>query len=75
MQRIILELLAMSYPLVLAAIGHMVVVKLGWFKKLTYPLDHYLTFKNKRLFGDNKTYRGLLVMVLSLEVLPVYIIS
>lgn len=64
MYTIILELLAMSYPVILAAIVHMVIVKLNWFSTLTYPLDHYIKVNNKRLFGAHKTYRGLLVMVL-----------
>ncbi len=63
MASIILELLTMCYPVIGAAILHMVVVKLNLFKTLKYPMDHFKSFRGKRIFGNNKTYRGLVVMV------------
>lgn len=30
----------------------------GIFKKMAFPLDFGLTFKNKRIFGSHKTFRG-----------------
>jgi hypothetical protein len=42
-----------------------VVVSYNWGKPLTYPMDHYATFRGQRIFGQNKTYRGLVVMMLA----------
>ena len=65
MMKVILELLLVASPVILAAIFHMVVVSYNWGKQFTYPLDHYKTFRGQRIFGQNKTYRGLLVMILA----------
>ncbi len=61
----ILELLLVASPVILAAIFHMVVVRYNWLKFATYPLDHYATFRSHRIFGDNKTYRGIIVMIIA----------
>lgn len=63
MINLVLELLLVASPVILAAIFHMVVVSYNWGRQLTYPLDHYATFRGHRIFGQNKTYRGLLVMI------------
>ncbi len=60
----IVTLLMFGCPVLLAGISHMVVVKTGLFGFLTIPLDFKKTFRNKRIFGDNKTFRGIIVMVL-----------
>jgi CDP-2,3-bis-(O-geranylgeranyl)-sn-glycerol synthase len=39
--------------------------KLKWLEKLNYPLDAYKTYRRKRVFGDHKTLRGLIVGVLA----------
>ena len=65
MIKIILELLLVASPVILAAIFHMFVVRYDWVSSLTYPLDHKMTFRSKRIFGDNKTYRGVIVMILA----------
>lgn len=65
MIKLILELLLVASPVILAAIFHMVVVRYDWASATTYPLDHKMTFRSHRVFGDNKTYRGVLVMVAS----------
>ena len=64
MGKMIYELLLVCSPAIFAGIFHMVVVKYNWFCFLSYPLDHKKTFRGKRIFGDNKTYRGLVAMVL-----------
>lgn len=53
----------MASPVILAATFHMVVVRKNWLKFMSFPLDHNKTFRGKRIFGDNKTYRGLFVMI------------
>jgi len=63
MIELILELLLVASPVILAAIFHMVVVRYNWLKFACYPLDHYATFRSHRVFGDNKTYRGIIVMI------------
>jgi len=65
MSTFIIQLLLNASPVIFAAIFHMVVVKKGWFKFLTYPLDHFKTYHKKRIFGVNKTYRGLVVMLIA----------
>ncbi len=62
---IFISLLLLALPVILASIIHMLVVKWDWFKKIKFPLDHYLTFRGKRVFGDHKTYRGLFVMIIA----------
>ena len=62
---LILELLLVASPVILAAIFHMVVVRYNWASATTYPLDHKLSFRSKRIFGDNKTYRGVIVMIVA----------
>jgi CDP-2,3-bis-(O-geranylgeranyl)-sn-glycerol synthase len=49
-------------PVLGAAITHGPVLKWGLFPWLAKPLDLGLTFRGRRLFGDNKTFRGLVVM-------------
>jgi len=60
----IVTLLMFGSPVLLAAISHMVVVRIGWFSFLKIPLDFRKTFRSKRVFGDNKTIRGIIVMIL-----------
>lgn len=48
---------------IIAALLHMILVKLDWFKFLAYPLDHYAKLKDKRIFGNHKTYRGVIFMI------------
>lgn len=44
-------------------IFNMFTVRTKWFKKHKYPIDCYRNFiDNKRIFGDNKTFQGLLSM-------------
>jgi len=61
--KIVLELLIFALPVIFAAIFHMVVVKLNVFPFLNYPLDHNKKWRGKPIFGKNKTYRGLIIMI------------
>lgn len=65
MIQLILELLLVASPVIIAAIFHMIVVRYNWASVTTYPLDHKLTFRSRRIFGENKTYRGIIVMVVA----------
>jgi len=42
-------------PLVLGNVLHMIVVKCNWFKGFAFPIS-------KKMFGVNKTYRGVIVL-------------
>ncbi len=63
--KIFIQLLFNASPVIFAAIAHMFVVKMRYLEFLTYPLDHNKTYNKKRIFGANKTYRGLLVMIIA----------
>src|ERR1700752_3895339 len=39
--------------------------KMPWFRDRIAPVDAGLTLRGKRLFGDNKTWRGILIGVLA----------
>src|SRR5260370_34560339 len=49
-------------PLLGAFLAHGLVLRFGWFRSLAKPIDGGATFRGKRVFGDNKTWRGALVM-------------
>lgn len=57
------QCLWLALPVVLAGILHMVVVKKDWLPGLKRPVDGGLTLGGERLFGDNKTWRGFVVMI------------
>ncbi len=54
-----------AVPAVLGGVSHMVVVKKDLFRVLKVPLDAGATFRGRRIFGDNKTWRGAVYMVVA----------
>jgi hypothetical protein len=58
------QLMFLGSPLLLAALVHGFCIRYEWFPVLKKPLDFGLSFRGKRVFGDNKTWRGLLVQVI-----------
>jgi len=58
-----LRVLWLSLPVVLAALVQTIVLKLKLGQRWATPLDFGKTFRDKRLFGDNKTWRGAVVYV------------
>lgn len=51
-------------PVIAGGLLHIVVMRLGWFPGLAaLPIDGGLTIRGRRLFGDNKTLRGVLLLV------------
>lgn len=60
---IALKVLWLALPVCLAAALHIAVLKLKLLEVLKLPLDGGLTLRGERLFGDNKTVRGVVVMV------------
>ena len=49
-------------PLIGGLVLHGLCIKHGWLSALARPVDAGLTFRGRRLLGDNKTYRGLLAV-------------
>lgn len=57
------RLLYTMLPVVGGGILHMVVVKAGWLRWLTRPLDGGRMWRGRRVLGDNKTWRGIVVIL------------
>ena len=49
-------------PVIVAGVLHMLVVRWNLFRRLARPIDGGRCWRGRRLLGDNKTWRGLLVM-------------
>lgn len=49
-------------PLFVGLILHGLSIKFGWFPYLAQPVDCGKTFRGKRLFGANKTFRGFIIV-------------
>lgn len=58
------RILWLALPVVLAGAAHMGIVAADLAPWLKIPLDGGATFRGKRVFGNNKTVRGLLAMAL-----------
>jgi len=58
-----LQMVWLAVPVIGSGVFHMVVVKQRWLAALARPLDGGRTLRGRRLFGDNKTWRGVLVMI------------
>ena len=53
----------LAAPVVVAALVHVLVLKFRWLESLRVPLDGGATWRGRRIFGDNKTVRGAVVMI------------
>jgi len=60
---LVAEALYLIAPAVLAGIAHAVVIKRDLFPWLKRPIDGGRSYRGRRLFGANKTWRGPMVMV------------
>ncbi|HEX8773126.1 MAG TPA: CDP-archaeol synthase [Pyrinomonadaceae bacterium] len=59
------ELLSVSYlfsPLLLGLTAHGLCIKFNWLSSLYRPIDRGCSFHGKRIFGANKTYRGIVAV-------------
>ena len=64
--KLLLELLWLALPVILAGVVHLTVLKLDLLPGLRKrPIDGGICFRGRRLFGDNKTWRGALIMIAS----------
>ena len=59
-------------PVGLANLAAFFSAKIPYLKKLSYPIDFYLKFRGKRIFGSHKTIRGFVVGIL-ISIAIVYI--
>lgn len=59
-----LEACTFAAPVIVAGALHVAVIRSGWFSALAHiPLDGGQLLRGRRIFGDHKTLRGLVVMV------------
>jgi hypothetical protein len=61
------EFYAVSYlfsPLLIGLTTHGFSIRYGWFSALVKPIDNGKTFRGKRIFGTNKSYRGIFAVAL-----------
>jgi len=60
----VLQLLWLALPIIAAGLVHLAVMKRDLLPALRrLPIDGGLTFRGRRLFGDNKTWRGAVVTI------------
>jgi CDP-2,3-bis-(O-geranylgeranyl)-sn-glycerol synthase len=60
----ILSVLWFFLPVGIANTAPIFAAHIGLLKNYTYPMDFYRTFRGKRIFGDHKTFRGLIAGVI-----------
>ena len=58
------QIIFLGSPLLLAAIAQGLCIKYDWLSRLRRPIDFGKSYKGKRIFGDHKTWRGLIINVL-----------
>jgi hypothetical protein len=51
-----------ALALTVGGVAHVAWLRSAWSRRFDLPLDGYATWRGRRLFGDNKTWRGLMVM-------------
>ena len=61
---LLISLLLCAVPAVIAGSAHMAVVRLDLWPWLAHPLDGGRSWRGRRIFGDNKTWRGVISMIL-----------
>lgn len=63
---LLLQLLWLAIPVIVSGLVHLVVLKLDLLPGLrALPIDSGATFRGRRVFGDNKTWRGAVVTILT----------
>jgi hypothetical protein len=60
---LILQLLIFAIPVIFAAVLHMIAVKMNWLPGLKIPIDLGKSYRGHRIFGDSKTFRGVILMM------------
>lgn len=57
------QVLWLAFPVMFAAAIHIAVIRLNLWPRLRKPLDFGRTLRGRRLFGENKTWRGAVIMI------------
>jgi len=66
---LLLQLLWLAVPVIVSGLVHLMVMKLDLFPGLrAMPMDGRATFRGRRVFGDNKTWRGAVVTIVTVAV-------
>lgn len=60
---VLAQVLYLFLPLLVAAALSAAVLRFDWWRPLRQPIDGGRTFRGRRLFGDSKTWRGVVVAV------------
>lgn len=60
-----MQILTLVFPLLFSGLVLIFVLKLKLFKRLDMPLDLGFSLRENRILGDNKTFRGVAVMVIA----------
>lgn len=58
------KVLSLTLPILLPGLTLIAILKLNLFASLSIPIDFGISLKSKRIFGDNKTLRGILIMII-----------
>ena len=58
------QILLLGSPLLLVAIAQGLCIRYDWVPSLRRPMDMGLKFRGKRIFGDHKTWRGLVINII-----------
>lgn len=53
----------LASPVIIAGVLHMILAKLNVLSVLKVPIDRGREWRGKRIFGDNKTWRGVVLMI------------
>lgn len=70
----LLKILSLTFPILIPGLGLIIILKLRLLSFLNTPLDLGLSINKKRIFGDNKTFRGVFVMI-AMAVFVSYILN
>ena len=63
---LLLQLLWLALPVIVSGLVHLAVIKLDLFPGLrALPIDGGAVFRGRRVFGDNKTWRGAVVTIVA----------
>lgn len=58
------QIFSLTLPLLIPGLVLILVLKLRLFRNMDIPLDLGLSLNEKRIFGDNKTFKGMIIMIL-----------
>lgn len=58
----VIQSITLTFPLLAAGFSLVLVLKKRWLLNLDLPLDGRMHFRQRRVFGDNKTVKGLIVL-------------